>query len=67
MARTWRGLFIEFGPSELLDAALVRPLAMGVGTRVLGWGWGILAGKIAADLLFYIPVIWIHERRQRVA
>ena len=67
MARTWRGLFIEFGPSELFDAALVRPLAMGVGTRVLGWGWGILAGKIAADLLFYIPVIWIHERRQRVA
>ena len=67
MARTWRGLFIEFGPSELLDGALVRPLAMGVGTRVLGWGWGILAGKIVADLLFYIPVIWIHERRQRVA
>ena len=47
MARTWRGLLLEFGPSELLDAALVRPLAMGIGRQMFGWGWGVVAGKIA--------------------
>jgi hypothetical protein len=67
MARTWRGLFLEFGPSELLDAALVRPLAMGIGRHLFGWGWGVLAGKLLADMVFYVPVIWIHERRQRAA
>ena len=67
MARTWRGLLLEFGPSELFDSTLLRPLAMGIGTRAFGWGWGILAGKIMADLLFYVPVIWIHDRRQRAA
>jgi hypothetical protein len=67
MARTWRGLFLEFGPSELLDAALVRPLAMGIGRQWFGWGWGVLVGKLLADVVFYVPVIWIHERRQRAA
>jgi pSer/pThr/pTyr-binding forkhead associated (FHA) protein len=65
MIRTWRGLLLEFGPSELLDTGFIRPLAMGVGTRVLGWGAGLVAGKLLADVLFYLPVIWIYERRRR--
>ncbi len=40
MARTWRGLFLEFGPSELLDSTLLRPLAMGIGTPGLRLGLG---------------------------
>jgi hypothetical protein len=67
MARTWRGLFVEFGPSEVLDASLIRPLAMGVGRQMLGWGWGVVVGKLMADVVFYVPVIWIHERRRRAA
>jgi hypothetical protein len=67
MVRTWRGLFVEFGPSELLDASLIRPLAMGIGQQLFGWGWGVVVGKLLADVVFYIPVIWIHERRQRAA
>jgi hypothetical protein len=67
MARTWRGLFIEFGPSELLDASIIRPLAMGIGRQMFGWGWGVVVGKLLADVVFYVPVIWIHERRQRAA
>ncbi|HEY4648284.1 MAG TPA: FHA domain-containing protein [Gemmatimonadales bacterium] len=65
MMRTWRNLFIEFGPAELLDAGVVRPAAMGICTAVLGWGPGILAGKLIADISFYVPVIWLHERGRR--
>ena len=65
MIRTWRGLFLEFGPAELLDTGLVRPLAMAVCTRLLGWGLGIVAGKALADVVFYLPVIWMYERRRR--
>jgi len=65
MVRTWRGLLLEFGPAELLDTGLIRPLAMGVGSNLLGWGPGIVAGKLVADVAFYLPVIWIYERRRR--
>lgn len=65
MIRTWRGLLLEFGPAELLDTGLIRPLAMAVGTRLLGWGLGIIAGKVLADVVFYLPVIWVYEHRQQ--
>ncbi|HEY7502615.1 MAG TPA: FHA domain-containing protein [Gemmatimonadales bacterium] len=65
MIRTWRGLFLEFGPAELLDTGLVRALAMALCTRLLGWGLGIVAGKVLADVLFYLPVIWVYEHRRR--
>ncbi|HEY5940651.1 MAG TPA: hypothetical protein VIT87_07520 [Gemmatimonadales bacterium] len=64
MIRTWRGLFLEFGPAELLDTGAIRPLAMAVCTRVLGWGLGIVAGKVLADVVFYLPVIWVYEHRR---
>jgi hypothetical protein len=67
MMRTRRGLLLEFGPAELLDTGLLRPLAMGVCTSLLGWGPGILVGKLVADIAFYLPVIGIYERRQRKA
>jgi FHA domain-containing protein len=54
MIRTWRGLLPEFGPSELLDIGLIRPLAMGICTSLLGWGPGIVLGKLVADLAFYL-------------
>ena len=65
IVRTWRGLLLEFGPAELLDTGLIRPLAMGVCSSLLGWGPGIVVGKLVADVTFYLPVIWIYERRSR--
>jgi hypothetical protein len=58
-------LMIEFGPAEVFDSALVRPLMIGIGTRWLGPGIGVVVGKLAADVLFYIPAIIVYERRQR--
>jgi hypothetical protein len=65
MIRTWRGLFLEFGPAELLDTGLIRPLTMVLCTGLLGWGLGILTGKVLADVAFYLPVISVYERRRR--
>jgi hypothetical protein len=62
---TWRGLFLEFGPAELLDTGLLRPLAMSIGIGTLGSGIGVVAGKILADIAFYLPVIWIYEHRRK--
>ena len=58
------GLIAEFGPSGLLDTFVVRPFTMGVGARLFGPQLGLIAGKLAADIIFYIPVIFIYERRK---
>ena len=59
------GLLVEFGPAALLDTFVTRPLAMALGTRLLGLPLGVIAGKLAADGLFYIPVIATYEHRKR--
>jgi hypothetical protein len=55
-------LLVEFGPASLIDTLLTRPLAMALGTRLLGLPLGVLVGKLAADALFYVPVIATYER-----
>jgi hypothetical protein len=65
-ARTAANLMIEFGPAEILDSGVIRPLAMGLGTHWLGRQWGVPLGKIAADITFYVPVIAIYELRRRL-
>lgn len=54
----------EFGPAGALDTFVTRPLCMGVGQRLLGPIRGLIVGKLAADVLFYIPVIVMYERRK---
>jgi hypothetical protein len=56
----------EFGPSGLLDTFLIRPFAMGVGMHWFGSVRGLVAGKLAADILFYIPVVFMYERSKRL-
>jgi hypothetical protein len=34
--KTWRGVLLEFGPAELLDTGLIRPIAMGIGSNIFG-------------------------------
>jgi hypothetical protein len=58
-------LVTEFGPAELLDSGVIRPLAMGIAARFLG-PVGIVAGKLAADVTFYVPVIISYELRKRL-
>jgi hypothetical protein len=67
IGRVIGGLVAEFGPAGVLDSFVTRPLAMGLGVRTFGLGLGIIVGKIAADVLFYIPVIVIYEYRLRRA
>lgn len=55
------GLIVEFGPSELLDSLVVRPITIGLATLYFGSAWGVLIGKLAADVSFFIPAILIYE------
>jgi hypothetical protein len=55
----------EFGPAGLLDTLVTRPACMGLGMRLLGPMRGLVSGKVVADVLFYIPVILMYERRKR--
>ena len=61
---TVRGLVMEFGPAEVLDSVLVRPLAMYLAARGLGnAAAGVVVGKIAADGVFYALAITAYELR----
>ena len=45
----------EFGVAELVDTFFLRPALMIIGVVVLRDAvWGLLAGKIVADVLFYV-------------
>jgi hypothetical protein len=65
--RTARNLAMEFGVAEVFDSGVLRPLAMGLGARVFGSGVGVIVGKLAADLTFYVPVICAYELRRYLA
>jgi hypothetical protein len=58
-------LVVEFGPAEVLDSLVVRPACVAVGVTALGPVAGVLAGKVVADLAFYVPVIATYELRKR--
>ncbi|MDR7183347.1 hypothetical protein J2X85_000370 [Microbacterium trichothecenolyticum] len=54
VGRTAVLLVAEFGAAELLDTFLVRPAALMLGVWLIPDPlWGMLAGKIAADIVFY--------------
>ena len=54
MGRTGLLLVAEFGVAELLDTLLLRPAALLLGVWLLPDPlWGLLAGKVAADIVFY--------------
>ncbi len=58
-----RNLVLEFGVAEALDTLFVRPLLMGLGLGLIGGNFGALAGKLAADIVFYGPVLAAFEWR----
>src|SRR5689334_16573718 len=65
--RTARNLVFEFGIAEALDSTLLRPLAMALGAHFFGRGLGIVVGKFAADVTFYVPVVCAYELRRYLA
>jgi hypothetical protein len=65
-ARTVRAMLIEFGPAELVDSLLARPLFMYLMPSLLhNFTAGIVAGKLAADVIFYGIAISAYELKQR--
>jgi hypothetical protein len=65
-SRTVRDLLIEFGPAELVDTVLVRPLFMYLMPSLLdNFTAGILLGKLAADVIFYGLAISAYELKQQ--
>ncbi|MEV4703902.1 hypothetical protein [Actinoplanes sp. NPDC049316] len=51
------GTLVEFGTAELLDTLVVRPALMYAGPLVVGDATlGVVAGKLAADVVFYVFV-----------
>lgn len=66
--RVLAGLAVEFGPAELADTLVVRPLAMYLGPLFVGHlAAGVLAGKLAADVVFYALAILGYELRKAAA
>jgi hypothetical protein len=63
-----RRVVAEFGPAEAVDTLFARPLLMYAFVAPLGLAAGVVAGKLAADLVFYalaIPAYELRERRRR--
>jgi hypothetical protein len=58
-----RSVVIEFGPAELIDSIVVRPLAFYLGPALFGHvvaGW--IFGKVVSDAAFYACAIVSYER-----
>jgi hypothetical protein len=63
---TVQAMLLEFGPAELVDSLLARPLLMYLLAGLLAnLTAGIAAGKLAADVVFYAITISAYELRQR--
>jgi hypothetical protein len=64
----FRDILLDFGPAEIIDSFVSRPLFMYVFPLWLGnYTWGVIAGKFASDFAFYIPVIISGEIRTRIS
>lgn len=65
-AKTIRNMLLEFGPSEFLDSFIIRPISMYIFPLLLqNIGFGLIVGKVVADIIFYIPTIISYELRMK--
>jgi hypothetical protein len=55
----------EFGVAEVVDTLALRPLLMYAFIAPLGTVAGVIAGKIATDVVFYTLAIAAYELRER--
>lgn len=64
--KTLRNLTIKFGPGELIDPLIIRPFFLWlIPSYTSNYTFGIIIGKIIADILFYIPTIIMFELRKK--
>jgi hypothetical protein len=63
-----KNIVLDFGLAELADSFVIRPLFMYLFPLWLNdYTAGIIAGKIASDLVFYVPVIVAGEIRTHIS
>lgn len=58
-----RSIAVEFGPAEVIDSILIRPVTLYAGPFLLGniaVGW--VVGSLVADVAFYVMAIFSYER-----
>jgi hypothetical protein len=61
-----RDLVLEFGVGEAIDTLVIRPALMyAAGQLVHDPRWGVVIGKFASDVFFYVPTIAAYELRKR--
>ena len=65
LTRILRDIAAEFGLAEILDSLIIRPASTWFAASVLGDGFGVLVGKLAADVIFYAQAIVAYERRSK--
>ena len=59
-------LVLEFGPAETLDTLVLRPALIYAGMMLAPHpALGVIAGKIVADVCFYVPTIASYELLRR--
>ena len=59
-------LLLEFGPAELVDSLLARPLFMYLMPMLThNFPIGLIAGKLAADVVFYSLAICSYELKKQ--
>jgi hypothetical protein len=64
----FRNMVLDFGLAEVADSLLIRPLFLYIFPLWFGnYTLGIVAGKVASDLAFYVPVIIAGEIRIHMA
>lgn len=61
-----RNMLLEFGPAEIFDSFIIRPGAMYFSIALFGnLQIGIVAGKIIADIIFYLITIASYQARKK--
>ncbi|HSW98420.1 MAG TPA: hypothetical protein VLF71_01135 [Candidatus Saccharimonadales bacterium] len=59
-------LLVEFAPAEILDSVVIRPAAMFLVPQFIKpYALGFLAGKLGADVLFYVFAVVGYELKKR--
>lgn len=60
--KNMRAFIVEFGIAEVLDSFVIRPMLLYyIPILIDSTFWGLLTGKILADITFYVPAIIGYE------
>ena len=60
-------VLLEFGPAEIIDSLVLRPFFMYLFPLLVNnFTMGILLGKIAGDITFYLLVIFSYEMKKKL-